>query len=227
MVAVATIRVLIADDHAILRSGVRRLLDTQDDIEVVGEADSGADAVMQVAETQPDVVLLDISMPDESGVKTIGKIRDASADSRVIILTMHDDQAYLRSALASGAAGYMVKTGEDTELLQAIRAVHRGRSYIDVSLEDATLQDVLAKRFAREDKGRTGDHLSARERQVLELVAYGHTHKEIAERLDVSVKSVETYRARVADKLGLRSRSELVRYALDHGMLEPGRVPTA
>ncbi len=200
------------------------LIDGQEDMEVVGEAENGAKAVDCAAATQPDVVLLDIAMPGESGIRTIGRVREVSPDSRVIILTMHDDQAYLRSALASGASGYMVKTGSDTELLSAIRAVSRGRSYIDVSLADSSLQEVLSRGKA---VVHATDALSARERQVLELVAYGHTHKEIAGRLEVSVKSVETYRARVADKLGLRSRAELVRYALDHGMLGPDRAPNA
>ena len=205
---------------------MRLLLEGQDDMEVVGEAEDGAKAVQCASETQPDVVLLDIAMPGESGIRTIGRIREVSPDTRVIILTMHDDQAYLRSALASGASGYMVKTGADTELLNAIRAVARGRSYIDVSLAGTSLQEVLTKRDrAGKVIAHSTDALSARERQVLELVAYGHTHKEIAGRLEVSVKSVETYRARVADKLGLKSRADLVRYALDHGMLGPDRAP--
>jgi DNA-binding NarL/FixJ family response regulator len=223
METVDKIRVLIVDDHAILRSGVRMLLDTEGDIEVVGEAESAETAVERARELSPDVVLLDISMPGGSGIQAIEQVRGVSPGSRVIILTMHDDQAYLRSALASGASGYMVKTGADGELVNAIRTVYRGRSYVDVSLGEASAHPVLAE---RRRAGTPADQLSSRERQVLEFVAYGHTHKEIAARLSVSVKSVETYRARVADKLGLRSRAELVRYALDHGLLGPDSVPT-
>jgi len=223
MLPVAAIRVMIVDDHAILRSGVRMLLETQDDIEVVGEAEDSETAVERAGELAPDVVLLDISMPGGSGIQAIDRLREVSPVSRIIILTMHDDQAYLRSALASGAAGYMVKTGADSELLNAIRTVHRGRTFVDVSLGEGAIPPGAVEPRA---EGAAAATLSSRERQVLELVAYGHTHKEIAERLEVSVKSVETYRSRVADKLGLRSRAELVRYALDHGLLGPDRVPT-
>ncbi len=211
------IRVLLADDHAILRSGVRLHLAGEPDIDVVAEAEDGALAVKRTAETQPDVAILDITMPGTSGIEVIDRVRQVSPKTRVLILTMHDDPAYLRAALAAGAAGYMVKTGADTELLAAIRAVHRGKSYVSVSLSDSSLDKVLAERH-QGGEGNVGI-LSERERQVLTMVAYGHTYKEIADELSVSVKTVETYRTRLGEKLGLRSRVDLVRYALENELL--------
>ncbi len=211
------IRVLLADDHAILRSGVRLHLASEPDIDVVAEAEDGALAVKRTAETLPDVAVLDITMPGTSGIEVIDRVRQVSPKTRVLILTMHDDPAYLRAALAAGAAGYMVKTGADTELMAAIRAVHRGQSYVSVSLSDSSLDKVLAER-QQGGEGNVGI-LSERERQVLTMVAYGHTYKEIADELNVSVKTVETYRTRLGEKLGLRSRVDLVRYALENELL--------
>ena len=213
------IRILIADDHAILRAGLRRLIEGQDDMCVVAEAETATGAVAQADTDKPDVVLLDITMPGGSGIKSIGPIRSASPKTRVLVLTMHDDQAYLRSAMAAGAAGYMVKTGADTELLDAIRTVAGGRSYVDVSLEDPSGETPSGTAERPTTSAADLDLLSKREREVLELVAHGYTHREIAEKLTVSVKSVETYRARLVDKLGLKSRADLVRYALDAGVL--------
>ena len=149
-----------------------------------------------------------------------------SPGSRVLILTMHDDHAYLRSVLAAGGSGYLVKRAADTELLAAIRTVHQGRSYIDVGLENNQLQAVLDndEQEALDAGGRSLDTLSERERQVLELVALGYTHKEVGEELSVSVKTVETYRSRLSEKLGLRSRAELVKFALDRGLLDTSRA---
>ena len=230
METVGKVRVLIADDHAILRSGVRMMLESHTDMAVVGEAQDAETAVSFARAETPDVVLLDISMRGDNGIQAISRIHEVSPGTRVIMLTMHADRAYLRSALASGAAGYMVKTGVDAELVTAIRTVCRGETYIDASVVDDADPDVLQRQAAASERGSAASLiglLSKRERQVLELVAYGHTHKDIAARLDVSVKSVETYRARVADKLGLRSRAELVRFALDNGVLGPSHTPAA
>lgn len=189
-------------------------------MEVVAEAEDAALAVRGAAETRPDVVVLDITMPGTSGIAAIEQILEVSPETRVLILTMHDDPAYLRQAIESGATGYMVKSGADTELLAAIRAVHRGQTYIASSLADSSLQHALAER-SRDRRHGEGDLLSERERQVLTMVAYGHTYKEIANQLNLSVKTVETYRSRLGEKLGLRSRVDLVRYALEHELLAP------
>jgi two-component system response regulator NreC len=214
----AKIRVLIADDHAILRSGVGLHLAREPDIDIVAEAEDSALAVRYCAETQPDVAVLDISMPGMSGIDAIEKIRGVSPATRVLMLTMHDDQAYLRKAMTAGAAGYIVKTIADDELIAAIRAVHRGHSYVAASLRDASLSDILTNRTPT-GAARDINVLSDREQQVLTMVAYGHTYKEIAEQLELSVKTVETYRTRLGEKLGLRSRVDLVRYALEKELL--------
>jgi DNA-binding NarL/FixJ family response regulator len=218
------IRVLLVDDHAILRAGVRALIESQDDMEVVGESADASEGIAAVAALAPDVVVLDISMPGTSGLKVIKDLLAASPGSRILMLTMHDDVAYVRLALSSGAAGYLVKTQADTELLAAIRTVHRGRSYIDVSLDSETLKQMLDAAGGQSVAEQSEDLLSRRERQVLEHVAYGHTHKEIAAKFDISVKSVETYRARIASKLGLKSRADLVRFALERGILSRDRA---
>jgi two-component system response regulator NreC len=217
-----TIRILIADDHALMRSGLRMLLEAQSDLEVTGDVASTDDALSKIAELRPDVLLLDLSMPGSNAIDAIGRVRGLSPRTKVLVLTMHDNPSLVRSAIAAGAAGYMVKTGADTELVTAIRRVHRGRSYIDVALEDSALQDLLDERRRRESSGSAParDLLSGRERQVLQLVAFGHTNKEVAERLGISIKSVATYRSRLSEKLGFSSRADLVRYALQQGILD-------
>ena len=212
------IRIVIADDHAILRAGLRSLLSAQDDIDVVDEAVDGEDAVAKTLSTSPDVLLLDLSMPKEGGLGALQRVRRERPDTKVLVLTMHDDSAYLKSVLEAGGSGYLVKRAADTELLAAIRAVASGKPYVDVSLGSGMLQRVLTEDAVPETVPPVSV-LSERERQVLELVAMGHTHKEIAKSLCVSVKTVETYRLRLSEKLGLRSRAELVRYALSLGLL--------
>ena len=221
-----TIRVMIADDHAILRAGLRSLLALQEDMELIAEAIDGQDAVNKAEQNKPDGLLMDITMPGMNGIEALKHVRKVSPGSRVLILTMHDDHAYLRSVLAAGGSGYLVKRAADTELLAAIRTVHQGRSYIDVGLENNQLQAVLDndEQEASDAGGRSLDTLSERERQVLELVALGYTHKEVGEELSVSVKTVETYRSRLSEKLGLRSRAELVKFALDRGLLDTSRA---
>jgi two-component system response regulator NreC len=219
---VGKIRVLIADDHAILRAGLRMLIGAQIDMEVVGEAETAAQAVQLALEACPDVVLMDISMPEGGGIKAIEEIRRSRAEIRILALTMHDDVAYLRSVLAAGGAGYVIKSAADAELLSAIRTVHRGRSYVNLSLNDAKLEEVLYEASAvRARKGEV--KLSRREYEVLVLVALGYTNRQVGERLEVSIKTVETYRARLGEKLGLRSRADLVRYALEIGVLDRER----
>ena len=215
------IRLLVVDDHAVLRAGLKLLINTQPDMEVVGEAADGLAAVKKAIETKPDLVIMDISMPESSGISALERIRQDCPHTRVLVLTMHDDPAYLHTVLAAGAGGYVIKRASDLDLLVAIRAVHRGRTFVDMTFTENS--------FILEKKTHHGKQslllLSPREREVLGLVAQGHMNKHIAERLRLSVKSVETYRARVAEKLGLRSRADVIRYALEVGLLSAGTSP--
>lgn len=213
------IRVLIADDHAILRAGLRMLVNAQDDMEVVSEAPDGQKAVQAARETSPDVALLDLTMPRMVGMKALHEIARNCRKTRVLVLTMHDDPAYLRSVLAAGGSGYLLKRTVDAELLVAIRAVHRGGTYVDPSLAKVLVQDLLAKRGRKARPKQPVNVLSDREHQVLKLVAQGYSSPQIAKRIFVSVKTVETYRARIAEKLELRTRSEVVQYAIRMGLL--------
>jgi two-component system response regulator NreC len=210
---------MIADDHAILRAGLKMLVNAQADMEVVSEASDGEKAVQAARETKPDVALLDLSMPGVGGMRALQEMARNCRKTRVLILTMHDDPAYLRSVLAAGASGYMLKRTVDAELLAAIRAVHRGGTYVDPSLANVLVQDVLAKRGTKARSKRLVNILSDREQQVLRFVAQGYSSQQIAKRIFVSVKTVETYRARIADKLDLRTRSDLVRYAIRMGLM--------
>lgn len=220
----AKIKVVIADDHAILRAGLRALINAQPDMEVIGEASDGETAVQMVIETKPEVVLMDISMPECGGIKALQRIRRDAPDTRVLVLTMYDDPAYLHSGLAAGAAGYLIKRAAAIDLMAAIHAVYQGRTFVDMTLSENILPDTIRKYSSSgKEKGLSVSVLSQQERKVLCLVAQGYMNKEIAERLHLSVKSVETYRARIAEKLGLRSRADLVRYALEVGLLAPGK----
>jgi two-component system response regulator NreC len=197
---------LIADDHAVLRAGLRMLLGAQTDMEVVGEAGDGTEASRKARELQPDVVLMDLTMPGPRSGDVIRQVLSAAPKTHVLILTMHDDPAYLASAMAAGAAGYVVKKVADSELVSAIRAVHGGRTFVDLtqSLDPPSPKD-----------------LSRREREVLRLLAQGHSNQQIADRIRVSVKTVETHRTRLSVKLGLKGRAELYRFAVESGILDP------
>lgn len=219
MPGMQTIRVLIADDHAILRSGLKMLINAQGDMEVVAEAPDGDRAVQAARETRPHVALMDLTMPGSGGMCALEEIARCCPDTRVLVLSMHDDPAYLRSVLAAGASGYVLKRAVDTELLAAIRAVHRGGVFVDPSLAHIFVRDALDKAPAASGAPRSLNILSERERQVLELVAQGYGSQEIAKQILVSVKTVETYRARIAEKLGLRTRNEIIRFAVQMGLL--------
>ena len=195
------------------------LIRAQADMDVVAEAADGDEAVRKAAEARPDVVLIDLSMPGTGGIRAIERLRQECPASRVLVLTMHDVPAYLRAALAAGASGYVVKSAADSELLSAIRGVHRGRIVLDPELAASALQNTLGRRPAG---GLAADPLSPREREVLELIAQGYTNQQIADRFGLSVKTIETHRSRLVEKLGLRSRAELVRYALDSGLFAGG-----
>lgn len=214
------IRLLLADDHTVLRAGLRMLLNAQPDMEVVGEAVDGAEAVERALELKPDVVLMDITMGSMSGLAATREIKDRIPQTRVLVLTMHDDEEYLRQMLEAGATGYVLKRAADTELVVAIRAVQRGEVFLYPSFTRVLLGDLLRKRGIDSDSQQDSyELLSQRERQVLRLVALGYTSQQIADQLFLSVKTIETYRARLMEKLNLKGRAALVRYALRKGLL--------
>lgn len=213
-----SIRVLIADDHAVLRAGLKLLLDAQPDIKVIAEAADGKEAVEKALACRPDVVLMDISMPGGGGLVATREIRHAHPKTQVLVLTMHNDESYLRQFLHAGAAGYVLKKAADTELVEAIRTVHRGDMFVYPSLVKALVAGELGRQPV--DRDIEKEVLSEREREVLKLTALGYSHQQIADQLFLSVKTVETYKARVMDKLGLHSRVELVRYALSRGWMD-------
>jgi len=225
------IRVMIADDHAILRSGLKLLVNAQPDMEVAAEAADGVQAIQAARETTPHVALMDLTMPRTGGMRALQEIVRDCGKTHVLVLTMHDDPAYLRSVLAAGASGYVLKRSVDAELLTAIRAVHRGGTFVDPSLANILVQDVLGKdvlgkdvlgkKGAKTRRKRPVNILSDRELQVLRLVARGFSSQQIAKQILVGVKTVETYRARLAQKLGLRTRSDVVRFAVQMGLLTP------
>jgi DNA-binding NarL/FixJ family response regulator/signal transduction histidine kinase len=213
------IRVLIADDHAVVRAGLSALLDGQPDMLVVGEAEDGEVAVERVASLLPDVLLLDITMPNVGGLEALKRIHTLDVSTRVLILTMHDDAAYLRQYVQAGAMGYITKGAGGPELLTAIRAVHANRRYLDPSLAEEAVFQLLGP-GPPPSMAAARAPLSNRENEVLTHVARGHTNRETAEKLDLSVKTVETYRLRLMQKLDLRSRAELVDHAIREGLLE-------
>ncbi len=218
------IQILVADDHAVLRTGLRMLLDSQPDMRVMGEADNGSQVLHLIETMQPDVILLDLAMPGLGGLEALPQLRKHAPTARILVLTMHDDESYLRQALRDGAAGYVLKRAADTELLSAIRAVMRGEVYVHPSLTRALLDDILPE--PNDTSSEPWDTLSDREREVLLRVARGFTSAKIAEQLNLSPKTVDTYRARGMDKLGLRSRASLVQYTLSRGLLANDTPPS-
>lgn len=211
------VRLLLADDHAVLRSGLRLLLNHQPDFEVVGEASDGWDAIRLCRQQQPDILLLDLSMPELDGLAVLRHLQGEMPWLKVLVLTMHEDAEYLRRALAAGARGYVLKRAVDAELLSALRAVATGGTYVYPTLAAALLAPPQPAPAQPQGPAPT---LSQRETEVLQLIALGHSHQEISEKLMLSVRTVETYKARLIEKLGVRSRAELVRYALAHHLVE-------
>ena len=209
------IRVLIVDDHAVVRSGLRRVLEAEDDIEVVGEAGDMRTAVFETRGHKPDVVLMDLVMPGGSGIEATTAVLKEAPEATVLVLSMQDDPRYVREAFEAGASGYVLKEAADAEVVEAIREVAGGGRYVHPAL-GARLVAADAEERARAD----ADPLSDREREVLRLLALGHTNQEIAKMLYLSVRTVETHRAHIMQKLRLTTRAELVRYAIDTGLLE-------
>lgn len=215
----APIRIFLADDHAVLRAGLKALLNAEPDMEVVGETGGQKDCADTIVSSNPDVLLLDINMPCCNGLDILDTLRERIPHCRILMLTMHDDAGYLRRVLAAGGAGYVLKQAADTELLTAIRTVYNGGVFLHPEHTKILLEDSLAHTASTPSTDPLG-RLSDREEEVLRLVALGHTNKEIAEILFLSVKTVETYKARLMEKLNLKSRAALVRFALKQGLLD-------
>ena len=209
------IRVLIVDDHPIVRSGLRRVLEAEADIEVVGEAGDASHAVFEARSGKPDVILMDVVMPGKSGIEVTPDVLHDVPEAKVLVLSMQDDPNYVREAFAAGVAGYILKEAADTDLVAAVREVAAGRNYVH-----PTLGARMVRAEAEERKRSEQDPLSDRERDVLHLLALGHTNQEISGQLYISVRTAETHRAHIMEKLRISTRAELVRYALEHGLLE-------
>lgn len=212
------LRILLGDDHAVLRAGLKILLNAEEDLEVIGEAADGVEVIEKAAELHPDLVLLDLSMPKMNGVECIHGLLTEQPDLKILVLTMHDDEEYLKAVLQAGAKGYVLKKAADVELLSAIRTVARGELFIYPSMATALLYQMVNPQ-ANPPSVKKAKQLSEREREVLRLLALGHTNQEIADMLCVSVKTVETYRARLMEKLNMHRRAELVRYAVENGIV--------
>jgi DNA-binding NarL/FixJ family response regulator len=216
----APIRVLLADDHRLVRAGLKMLLATQPDIEVVGEAGDGEQTVVEAQRLRPDIVLMDLAMPKGGGLDATRRITESGIGARVLILTAQAEAQYLLPVLRVGGSGFLLKDAAGEELIEAIRAVHRGEAYLPPSAATLLVRDYL-HRVGESEPGDAFEQLSPREREVLRITAEGYDAREIGERLFLSPKTVETYRRRAMEKLGLQSRAELVRYALRHGLLQP------
>jgi two-component system, NarL family, response regulator NreC len=213
------IRILLVDDHTVLRAGLRLLLSQEDDLDVVGEAANGREAVEMARRDRPDVVVMDLTMPVMDGFEATRQIRRELPETRVLVLTMHDSQEYLFRVLETGGSGYVPKRAADTELIGAIRAVAGDDAFLTVGSYQRLAEDYLA-RVRRGEEMNKFDRLTEREQEVLQKIAAGYTNQEIASQLVISVKTVETHRAHILDKLDLHTRADLVAYALRHGLLE-------
>jgi two-component system response regulator NreC len=212
-----SIRILIVDDHGVLRAGLRALLSAEPDLEVVGEAAAGDQGFSLAGALQPDVVLLDISLPDLSGIEITRRLKEQLPEVRVLILTFHEDESLLQEAIRAGAAGYIVKRAAESELIDAIRAVWRGDLYVHPIMTRALLKDLSLSPISNKTPG---EALTPREIEVLRLIAQGYTNRQTAEALNISVRTVESHRGNLVDKLNLHSRVGLVRYAKEHGLIE-------
>ncbi len=212
------LRVLLADDHEMMREGLKLLVNRQTDMETVGETDNGRAAVELARELKPDVVVMDISMPKMNGLKATERLKTLCPEVKVLTLTRHADDVYLRKLLKAGASGYLLKKSASGDLVRAIRAVAAGGIYLDPAMTERVLSEALGRHSvggAPSDKD-----LSGREEEVLRLLAWGYAHKEIAARLDISVKTVEVYKTRAMEKMGMKNRIDIVKYALLQGWLQ-------
>lgn len=213
------IRILIADDHGVLRAGLRALLNAEPDLEVVGEAADGDEALRLTRTLQPDIVLMDVSMPGCGGIEATRRLKELRSDVRVLILTVHEDSGLLQEAIRAGASGYILKRAAESELVNAIQAVWRGDLYVHPAMTRALFASTI---HAPADNQVAIETLTPREVEVLRLIAQGHTNRQMADLLTLSVRTIESHRANMMQKLDLHSRVELVRYAMKHGLFRPG-----
>lgn len=213
------IKILLADDHAVLRTGLRLLINSQPDMEVVGEAGDGLKAIEEAALLKPDIIIMDITMPGISGIEATSKIKKEMPGIKVLALTVHEDEAHLKRFLEAGASGYVPKKAADVQLLEAIRVVYSGEAYLHPSQASMLVESIKKGEDLTGSKQDEMALLSPRERRVMELLAQGYTNQEASEKLFLSVKTVETYKARLMEKLNLKSRADLIRYALQKGIL--------
>ncbi|MBI2955363.1 MAG: response regulator transcription factor [Chloroflexi bacterium] len=213
------ITVLIADDHTILREGIRVLLEAQPDIEVVGEAADGNEAVGKARTLLPNIVLMDIGMPGMNGLEATRQIKRLCPDTQVVVLTMHDNEEYIIQILSAGAAGYVLKRAAVKDLVSAIKAVHQGGSFLHPAITKKLIRDYIRRVAEDEDKA-PHDGLTDREREILKLIAEGNTNQAIADKLCLSIKTVQTHRTHIMDKLGVHDRTDLVKYAIRIGLVE-------
>ena len=212
------LRVFIADDHAVLRDGLKALVNAQADMEIVGEADNGRSAWQKAKDLAPDVVVMDVAMPDMNGAQATQRLKQACPNIKVLALTAYEDKGYLRLLLKAGADGFLLKRAATEELIQAIRVIAADGAYIDPTLAGKVLSRFIRTPAFKDNSN--GSELSDREAEVLRLIAWGHSNKEIANQLDISVKTVETYKSRLSEKLELHSRADIVRYAIREGWLQ-------
>jgi two-component system, NarL family, response regulator NreC len=212
------IRLLLADDHTILRAGLRSLLDSEPDIIVIGEADEGRAAVKLACELQPDIVIMDIAMPLLSGLEATRQIKHNCPAIKILILSMYDNEEYIRQALAFGAMGYLLKDATAEELIGAVRAIHRGEAVLSPPITRLVLENYL--RWGDIQKDHSSDGLSPREREVLQLIAEGYTNKQMAEILSLSIKTIQTHRMNLMSKLGLHDRADLIKYAIQRKIID-------
>ncbi len=213
-------RIFLVDDHPIVRKGLKALIVEQSDMEVVGEAGDGQTALLQVIELQPDVMILDFTLPDMNGLQVVERVKQVYPNINILVLTIHEASGYLRQMFQVGASGYLLKRTAGEELAQAVRIVASGEAYLDPTLAGRMVSTLVHQGMPKGKEFITGSKLSDREKEVLRLIALGYSNKEIAVQLDLSAKTIETYKARLIEKLGLSSRSELVRYALNQGWLQ-------
>ncbi|MFA5891708.1 MAG: response regulator transcription factor [Actinomycetota bacterium] len=215
----ARIRILVVDDHAIVREGIRMVLETDSALKVVADVSSGEEAIKQVREIKPDVIVMDVAMPGLSGFETTQRIRDAYPEVKILALTVHDSEAHIFQMLRAGAVGYVLKRAPANEVIEAVKAAYRGEAILHPSVAKLLIRDYLT----RVDKGQettSFDNLSKREREIVKLIAEGRTNKEIADLLFLSIKTVQAHRANLMRKLGMHDRTELVKYAIRRGIID-------